>query len=79
VSAEEPTDDERLLWSLRRRSTDVRCLLLRRARPLRILVLQGQEPVLTERFHSEDAALQWARAYELRLRDLGYADSPPHT
>lgn len=72
----QPPEAERILWSLRRRRTDVRCLLCPELRPLEVHVFQDEDRIFIERFPSEDMALEWARQYELRLRATGWSDSP---
>ena len=66
----------RVLWCLRRRSTDVRCVLYGAVKPVEVVVLQERDLVLREAFADEGAALEWATAYAERLRDQGWHDSP---
>ena len=66
----------RVLWCLRRRKTDVRCVLYAAARPYEVAVLQERDVVLREMFAEESAALAWAREYADRLRQHGWHDSP---
>jgi len=68
--------DGRVLWCLRRRRTDVSCVLQAGAMPIEVQVLQDREVVLTELFQEERSALGWAKSYERRLRDIGWQDSP---
>ena len=66
----------RVLWCLRRRATDVRCVLLSTAAPVEVQVVQDRDVVLTELFQDEWLAESWARAYSDRLRQQGWNDSP---
>jgi hypothetical protein len=68
--------NERLLWCLRRRKTDVRCVLRGASAPVEVQVFHDRDVVVTEVFEEERFALGWARSYELRLRDQGWDDSP---
>jgi len=67
----------RMLWCLRRRSTDVRCILYPNEMPVEVQVLQDRDVVLTELFQEEWLALNWARAYCERLKLQGWHDSQP--
>ena|SRR5689334_19323133 len=66
----------RMLWCLRRRSTDVRCILYPNEMPVEVHVLQDRDVVLTGLFQEEWLALNWARAYCERLKLQGWNDSP---
>ena len=66
----------RILWCLRRRRSDVRCVIFPDVRPVEVQVLQDQDVVLTEVFAEEWLALSWARVYADRLKDQGWQDSP---
>jgi hypothetical protein len=65
-----------VLWCLRRRASDVRCVLLTHAMPIEVHVLQDRDLVLKEMFTAEWAALHWASAYAERLKQHGWRDSP---
>jgi len=65
----------RVLWCLRRRSADVRCILLAAGMPVEIQVLHDRDVVLTEIFPEETLAEKWACAYAQRLREQGWQDS----
>lgn len=67
---------ERVLWCLRRRKTDVRCVLQALSKPLEVRVVQDRDLVLTERFQDEWLAMNWARVYAERLKQQGWFDSP---
>lgn len=69
----------RLLWCLRRRQSDVRCVLYPSGLPVEVQILQDREVVLTEWFAEEFLALQWAREYGNRLRQRGWQESPSPT
>lgn len=66
----------RVLWCLRRRKSDVRCILKSNGMPVEVQVLQERDVVLTEIFQEEWIAENWARAYADRLRQQGWQDSP---
>jgi hypothetical protein len=66
----------RMLWCLRRRATDVRCILYANEMPVEVQVLQDRDIILTELFQEEWLALNWARAYCERLKLQGWQDSP---
>jgi hypothetical protein len=65
-----------VLWSLRRRRSDVRCVLYADATPVEVKVLQDRDLVLTEVFQEEWLARNWARVYADRLKEQGWFDSP---
>ena len=72
-----PLDPEaRLLWCLRRRTTGVRCVLTAAVTPVEVVVLQGRDVVLRERFAALANALEWAEAYATRLKQHGWTDCP---
>jgi hypothetical protein len=66
----------RVLWCLRRRKSDVRCVIYPGAVPVEVRVVQDTELVLTEIFQEEWIALNWAKVYADRLRTQGWYDSP---
>jgi hypothetical protein len=66
----------RVLWCLRRRKTDVRCVLYPSSRPIEIHVLQDRDVVLRESFAHESGALDWATEYADQLKQHGWHDSP---
>ena len=66
----------RMLWCLRRRATDVRCILYPNGMPVEVQVVQDRDVVLTELFQEEWLALNWAQAYCARLKQQGWQDSP---
>jgi hypothetical protein len=66
----------RVLWCLRRRTSDVRCVLYTNTTPVEIQVMQDRDVVLIERFAEEWLALNWARVYGDRLKSRGWEDSP---
>jgi hypothetical protein len=66
----------RMLWCLRRRTTDVRCILYASGPPVEVQVVQDRDVVLTELFQEEWLALNWARAYGDRLKEQGWHESP---
>jgi hypothetical protein len=66
----------RVVWCLKRRSTDVRCVVMGQVLPVEVHVVHGSEIVLSEVFQEEWMALKWARAYRDRLRAQGWDDVP---
>lgn len=66
----------RVLWCLRRRKTDVRCVIYPRQLPIEVRVVQDRDLVLTEVFPEEWLALNWAKTYAERLKQQGWYDSP---
>lgn len=66
----------RVLWCLRRRTSDVRCVLFADAVPVEVRVLQDRDVVLTELFQEEWLAVNWAKVYAERLKEQGWRDSP---
>jgi hypothetical protein len=44
--------------------------------PVEVRVVQDRDVVLTELFPEEWLAVNWARAYERRLREQGWHDAP---
>ena len=66
----------RVVWCLKRRTTDVQCLVLGHGMPVEIRVVHGRDVVVTEVFQEEWMALKWARAYRERLRAQGWNDVP---
>lgn len=66
----------RVVWCLKRRSTDVRCVMFGSGMPVEVQVVHGRDVVLTEMFQEEWMALNWARAYKERLCAQGWNDVP---
>lgn len=66
----------RVLWSLRRRSSDVRCVLYPSV-PVEVRILQDRDVVLAELFPEESLALGWAKIYGERLKQQGWLEAPP--
>lgn len=66
----------RVVWCLKRRTTDVRCVVLAQGIPVEVQVVHGGDVVVTEIFQEEWMALNWARAYRERLRTQGWDDVP---
>ena len=66
----------RVVWCLRRRAADVRCLVFADGIPVEVRVIHDGEVVLTEIFQEEWMALDWARVYGERLRAQGWHDVP---
>jgi len=67
---------ESVLWCLRRRISDVRCVMYSAGMPVEVHVVQDRDVVLTELFQEESIAMKWAHAYAARLNQQGWHDSP---
>ena len=65
----------RVLWCLRRRASDVRCVIYPNGIPVEVQVVQDRDVVLTELFQEEGLALNWSRAYLERLKERGWQES----
>lgn len=66
----------RVLWCLRRRLSDVSCVLYAAALPVEVQVFQDRDVVLSEMFPEEGLAIRWAAAYGERLRQQGWCEAP---
>jgi len=66
----------RVLWCLRRRASDVRCVVYAGAGAVEVHVLQERDLVLKELFPNESSAVLWAAEYRARLEQQGWHDSP---
>ena len=66
----------RVLWCLRRRTTDVRCILSGHILPVEVVIMHDRDVILTELFQEEWMAIDWARIYGERLRAQGWFDTP---
>ena len=71
-----PGPGARVLWCLRRRTSDVRCVLFTGVNPIEVQVLQDRDLVIKELFMDERGALSWAEEYSARLRQHGWRDRP---
>jgi len=65
-----------VMWCLRRRAADVRCLVFAQSSPVEARVMHDGDVVVTEVFQEEWMALDWARVYGDRLRAQGWLDVP---
>ena len=70
------TPGGRVLWCLRRRSSDVSCVLHAGGLPVEVQVLQDRDVVLCETFPEETLATRWAAAYGERLKQQGWREAP---
>lgn len=68
--------DARVLWCLRRRASDIRCILYPNSTPVEVRVLQDRDVVLMEVFPEEWLAVNWAKAYGERLKQQGWQERP---
>ncbi len=76
MSTEGVQPGARVVWCLKRRATDVRCVVLADGMPVEVRVVHDRDVVVTEIFQEEWMALNWARAYRERLRAQGWNDVP---
>lgn len=65
----------RVLWCLRRRASDVRCVIYPSGMPVEVQVVQDRDIVLTELFQEEWLALNWSQAYLDRLKQQGWLET----
>jgi len=66
----------RILWCLRRRAADVRCVVFVSPAAVEVQILQERDLVLKEMFPTESAAMSWASEYRDRLEQQGWRLSP---
>ena len=66
----------RVVWRMKRRTTDVRCVMFAGGMPVEVQVVHGRDVIVTEMFQEEWMAMNWARAYRDRLRVQGWNDVP---
>jgi hypothetical protein len=66
----------RVLWCLRRRASDVRCVLYASAMPVEVRIVQDRDVVLKELFSAETFATAWAEEYRGRLQQHGWRPRP---
>ena len=66
----------RVLWCLKRRVTQVRCVVLPQDMVVEVRIVHGPDVVVTELFQEEGMAQNWARAYRERLNAQGWYDVP---
>ena len=66
----------RVVWCVKRRATDVRCIVMSQRVPVEVHVVHGPDVIVSEIFQEEWMALKWARAYRERLRAQGWQDVP---
>lgn len=74
MSSEAPQPEARVVWCLKRRATDVRCVVVGDGVPVEVRVLHDKDVVVTQMFQEEWMAINWARAYRERLRAQGWKD-----
>lgn len=66
----------RVLWCLRRRASDVRCVLYATGVPVEVHIVQDRDVVLKEVFPAESFATAWADEYCQRLQQHGWRLHP---
>ena len=65
-----------VLWCLRRRASDVRCVLYSSSVPVQVHIIQDRDVVLKESFATGAAAEWWAQEYGRRLLQHGWSAHP---
>jgi hypothetical protein len=66
----------RVLWCLKRRLSDVHCVIYAEGLPVEVQIFQDRDIVMRELFPEERLALGWARLYCDRLKQQGWQDVP---
>ena len=66
----------RVLWCLKRRLSDIRCVMYADGLPIEVHVFQDQDLVVREVFPEERLATGWARLYGDRLKQQGWQEMP---
>jgi hypothetical protein len=66
----------RVLWCLKRRLSDVHCVIHAEGLPVEVQIFQDQDIVMRELFPEERLALGWARLYGERLKQQGWQEVP---
>jgi hypothetical protein len=66
----------RVLWCLRRRGSDVRCVLYATSVPVEVRIVQDRDLVLKEVFPAEGFATAWAGEYFEQLQQHGWRPHP---
>jgi hypothetical protein len=65
-----------VLWCLKRRLSDVRCVMYADGLPIEVQVFQDRDIVVREVFPEERLAIGWAQLYEERLKQQGWHEIP---
>jgi hypothetical protein len=65
----------RVLWCLKRRLSDIRCVMYAEGLPIEVQVFQDRDIVVREIFPEERLAIGWARLYGDRLKQQGWQES----
>ena len=65
-----------MLWCLKRRLSDIRCVVYADGLPIEVHVFQDQDLLVREVFPEERLALGWARLYGDRLKQQGWQELP---
>ena len=66
----------RVAWCLRRRLSDVRCVIYCTTVPVEVHIVQDRDVVLKETFATAQGALAWAREYGDQLQRHGWQARP---
>jgi hypothetical protein len=76
VSTYDVEPGARVLWCLRRRASDVRCVLYATGVPIEVRIVQDRDVVVKEIFPTEAFATAWADEYSRQLQDHGWRPLP---
>lgn len=66
----------RVLWCLKRRMSDIRCVMYADGLPVEVQVFQDRDIIVREVFPEERLARGWARLYGDRLKQQGWQEMP---
>ncbi len=64
-----------MLWCLKRRLSDIRCVMYAEGLPIEVQVFQDRDIVVRELFPEERLAIGWARLYGDRLKQQGWRET----
>ena len=65
-----------MLWCLKRRRSDIRCVMYADGLPVEVQIFQDRDLLMREVFPEERLALGWARLYGDRLKQQGWQEVP---
>ena len=66
----------RVLWCLKRRRSDVRCVMYADGLPVEVVILQDRDVLMREMFPEERLAISWSELYGERLKQQGWQEAP---
>lgn len=65
-----------MLWCLKRRLSDIRCVMYAQGLPVEVQVFQDRDIIVREVFPEERLAVGWAQLYGERLKQQGWQERP---